>query len=68
MRRLVLFAFEYLDPVRRRWIRARYRATIEDIAARHPAGHRLIGEPEVREVGDPAALTAGHIAVAPRRR
>ncbi|MFZ3320734.1 MAG: hypothetical protein WA190_00070 [Usitatibacter sp.] len=32
---LTLFAFEYLDPVRRRWIRARYKATREEIAKRY---------------------------------
>jgi hypothetical protein len=47
---IVLYPFSYFDPLRRRWIRARYVATLEDIRARHPE-HRLEGEPEIRETG-----------------
>jgi hypothetical protein len=56
-----LFAFEFRDPMRRRWTRARYRATREEIAARY-AEFRIIGEPELREITDPAALVAGQLA------
>ena len=30
-----LFPFRFFDPIRRRWIRARYKATPEEIAARY---------------------------------
>lgn len=30
-----LFPFKFYDPLRRRWIQARYRATREEIAARY---------------------------------
>lgn len=46
--RLELYGFSYFDPMRRRWIRARYRATLEDIRANYPE-HRIEGEPEIRE-------------------
>lgn len=32
---LELFPFSYFDELRGRWVRARYKATREDIAARH---------------------------------
>jgi hypothetical protein len=43
-----LYAFSYYDPIRKRWLRARYKATVENIRARH-AEFRLEGEPEIRE-------------------
>ena len=64
MPRIELYAFEFFDPIRERWVRARYVATREEIAARHPQ-YRIVGKPEVREVGDPVRLTAGHLARAP---
>lgn len=30
-----LFPFKFYDPLRKRWIRARYKATREEIAARY---------------------------------
>lgn len=30
-----LFPFKFYDPIRKRWIQARYKATREDIAARY---------------------------------
>jgi hypothetical protein len=51
---LQLFDFEYFDELRRRWLRGRYRAAKIDIAERYPQ-HRLLGEPEVREVNDDPA-------------
>jgi len=30
-----LYPFRYRDPVTGKWVRARYRATVENIAARH---------------------------------
>lgn len=44
---LELHAFRFLDPVSGRWVRARYRATRAEIAARY-AVHVLEGEPERR--------------------
>lgn len=46
--RMELWAFSYYDEVRRRWVRARYRATCEDIAKRYRE-YKLEGEPEIRE-------------------
>lgn len=51
MAHLELYHFEYFDPLRKRWLRARYVATTETIAARHPQ-HRLVGDPELRELHD----------------
>ena len=53
MPRIELFAFRYRDPRTRKWIRARYVATREEIAARY-AEWEIIGPAEVRNV-DPAA-------------
>ena len=64
MPRIELFPFEFFDPIRKRWMRARYLATLREIAARHPQ-HRIVGSAEVREVGNPGALTAGHLAHPP---
>ena len=47
-RRIVLYPFEYYDLVRRKWMRARYVATIENIAQKG-APFRIIGPPEIRE-------------------
>ena len=44
---LDLYAFRFLDPVTGRWMRARYRATAAEIAARY-ANFRLEGAPERR--------------------
>ena len=52
--RLELFAFRYRDPRTGKWIRARYRAERQEIAARH-AEFEIIGPPEIRDV-DPDAL------------
>jgi hypothetical protein len=63
-RAIELFAFEFFDPMRKRRVRACYKATREVIAAQY-VEYRLIGEPELRERGDPAGLTAGHVAKGP---
>lgn len=52
MPRLELYAFEHYDEIRKRWIRARYRAEKRDIEARYPGKHRLVGAPEIRDVAD----------------
>ena len=49
--RLELHAFEYLDERCGKWQRARWRAHREEIEKHYPK-HRLVGEPEVREVTD----------------
>lgn len=46
---LELYPFKYFDPVRKRWAKARYRATREEIAARYPQGWEITGAPEIRE-------------------
>ena len=53
MPRLELFAFRYRDPRTRKWIRARYVATREEIAQRH-AAWEIVGLAEIRDV-DPEA-------------
>lgn len=62
------FRFEHFELVpRRRWVRARYRATLDDIAKRHDC-FRLLGAPEIRGDSSPDALTAGHLARSPDGR
>ncbi len=55
MPRLELYPFRFRDQLTGKWIRARYVATLDEIAARHPL-HEIIGAPEVREV-DPDGAT-----------
>lgn len=57
-----LYPFAYFDPLRRKWMRARYVATLEDIAKRYPA-FRITGAPELRTEG--GGGTAGHLARSP---
>ena len=58
--RVELYAFSYFDSVRKRWLRARYRATIEDIKSRH-SQYKLEGPPEVREgPRDPRIISGNH--------
>lgn len=58
--RIELYAFSYFDTLRGRWVRARYRATLEVIAARYEQ-YRVEGSPEVREgTRDPRILGGGH--------
>ena len=45
-----LFAFSHFDPVRQRWIRARYRAELETLRERYGDQFKTEGEPERREV------------------
>jgi hypothetical protein len=51
--RLELFAYRYRDLRTGKWIRARYRAERQEIAARHTE-FEIIGPPEIRDV-DPDA-------------
>ena len=50
---LLLYPFRYFDPVRRRWIRARYVAERHEIESRY-AQREIVGPPEIRLRGDPA--------------
>jgi hypothetical protein len=47
MPRVELFAFRYRDPRTGRWLRARYKATLDDIARRH-AEWGVTGPAEIR--------------------
>jgi hypothetical protein len=49
--RLELYPFRYRDPATGRWVRARYRATQQEIARRH-AEYEITGPPEIREIGE----------------
>lgn len=50
-RRIELFPFEFYDDIRKRWIRARYRAERHVIAQRYVQA-RIVGAAEIREEGD----------------
>jgi len=43
-----LYPFRHRDPLTGKWIRARYRATHEEIAARY-AEWEVVGPPEIRD-------------------
>ena len=47
---LLLYPFRFVDPLAGRWVRARYRAALQDLAARYDR-FEVTGEPEVRHVG-----------------
>ena|SRR5438309_3288531 len=47
---LVLFPFRYFDPIRKRWVRARYVAERHEIEAGY-AQWKIIGAPEIRPRG-----------------
>jgi hypothetical protein len=49
---LRLYAFRFYDSISKRWVRARYVATMEEIQTRHQQ-FEIIGEPELRKRGDP---------------
>ena len=51
--RLELYAFRYRDPRAGKWVRPRYRADRQEIAARY-AEWEIIGDVEIRDV-DPNA-------------
>ena len=44
---VLLYPFRYRDPLTRKWFRARYKATLEEIAARH-VDWELTGPAEIR--------------------
>jgi len=47
--RLELFPFRYRDPRTGKWVRARYRAERQEIAARY-AEYEIVGQAEIREI------------------
>jgi len=53
--RLELFAFRYCDPRTGKWVRARYRADRDQIAARY-AEWKIIGPAEILDVDPRRAL------------
>ena len=57
--RLELFPFRYRDPRTGKWIRARYRAELHEIAARHTE-FELDGPPEIRDVDPDARYFTPH--------
>ena len=59
---LCLYEFRYRCRLRKRWVKARYRATVEEICERY-VEWETIGEPEVRQ-SDP---NAGYFSPWPRR-
>jgi len=56
---LELFAFRYRDPRTGKWVRARYRAEREEIAARYTEWE-IIGSAEIRDVDPDASYFAPH--------
>jgi len=62
---LELYPFEAFDLVRRRWVKARHRATLADLG-QDGCPFRIVGAPERREVRDAGSLTAGHLASRPK--
>lgn len=55
MPRLLLYPFRYRHHITGKWLKARYRAELHQIAARHAAGEwEIVGSPEVREVDSSA--------------
>lgn len=45
---VLVYAFRYRDPRTGKWVKARYRAELHEIANRH-AEFETSGEPEIRE-------------------
>jgi hypothetical protein len=62
---LELFPFKYRSALTGRWVKARYKASREELAARYPQGFEITGPAEVREAATPSSLTAGHLASSP---
>jgi hypothetical protein len=66
VREIALFPFRYFDLLSRKWVRARYLATLDDLAARYGA-FQVVGPPEIRRAEDAATLSASHLAGGPAR-
>ncbi len=58
--RLELFPFRFGDPVTGKWVRARYVATRQEIAARY-VEWEIIGPPEIRNVDPEARYFTPHL-------
>jgi hypothetical protein len=59
---IILYRFKYFDPMRGKWLLARYACGREQIERHYPE-HQLIEPPEVRHVpDDPHANSAAHLA------
>ena len=65
--RIELYPFSYFDLMRRKWVRARYRAQLQTIAERYPA-FQITGAAEIRDGGDSFQMAAGHLARGPKER
>ena len=61
---VTLFPFRYRDPLTGRWVKARYKATREDIAGGH-AEWEIIGPVEVRDPDASARRFDPHHVVDP---
>jgi hypothetical protein len=59
-----LLPFRYFDPLRKRWVQARYKARREVIAQTYERWE-ITGPPEIRADATPSSLTAGHLASSP---
>jgi hypothetical protein len=53
---LRLYHFRYLDPIRHKWLLARYVAQHDVIVQRYTQ-FQIIGEPEVRQYADESRTT-----------
>lgn len=61
-RTVALYPFRFFDLRTRRWHRARYVATIDQMTVSHEAV-QVLGAPEIRDVPDDwRELTAGNLA------
>ena len=64
---LLLYAFRFFDPIRRRWVRARYVAERHEIEVRY-VQWEIIGPPEIRAGGYAAMFSpSGSLPPLPRR-
>ena len=62
--RLELYPFRYRDEPTGKWVRARYRAELHEIAARF-AEFEIVGPPEIRNVDPDARYFSPHVGAAP---
>ena len=57
--RIELYAFRYRDPIGGKWIRARYVATLEEIARRYQH-FEILGPAQIRDVDPESRHFAPH--------
>jgi hypothetical protein len=62
---LALYRFRFRDPVSGKWVRARYAATLVEIAARH-VEWEIAGPPEIRAVDPDKRYFSPHYGLVPR--